>query len=346
MSKAKTEGSSSVQHTVLCRRCRLPLRMHEQISDLDSNTFDQFLSSSAPINADLDFSKEQKKVDYYKDQHGIGSLRDPYSKDYRRPSATAPVSPAPLRSVNGDSFVLLSDSVISNARTAADAGGIVGNYEAMLRRDYYSNEKRGEVDETSAAENTGDEEDLYALSNRLKTSDKIHDIVTSKSDIDQPICSECVELLLQGLKQQYVEIVRDRDIYADFLKQVKDEKPTDEQQLAAEKELAEIIAEQERVMTDLHKAEHEHATVVQEIKELESQSRDLDEEEKKFWELRNKYAQELDDFLEERDMVKMQLKRDTEMYEKLRKTNVYSDIFAIEGGSAAVDRMAGVSGKR
>lgn len=284
-------------------------------------------------------------------QHGIGSPRNIYNPR-RRTSGTVPQSPAssfPATGRNGgESFVLLTDSVISKARISSNGGdtmtGNIGNYEAIMR-DATSDESRGFDEKDSISGESGDG-DRYALSNRFKTSEKIYDIVTSNSDIDQPICSECIDLLLEGLKQQYVEIVRDRDIYAEFLKHVKEDKPSDEQRIAAEKELAEIITQQDQAMSDLRKAELEREQVEKEIAELEQQSRLLDDEEEKFWVTRNKYAQELEDFLEERDMIKMKLKRDTEMLEKLRKTNVYSDIFAIEGGSAAVDRMAGVSGKR
>lgn len=197
------------------------------------------------------------------------------------------------------------------------------------------------VTENPAVKAISEESDNeHALSTKFKTSDRLFDILSSKSDIDHPICVECTELLIEGLKQQFVEARKDRDAYIEFLNQVQNEIPSKEEEEVAAKHLERIEREQASVLAELQKVESERRKVEEEVAELDRQSKELDEEESKFWNMRNAFADELEEFLSERDAVKMQYQYDVAQLERLRATNVYSDIFAIEGGSSAVNRMA------
>ncbi|KAK9322449.1 autophagy protein Apg6-domain-containing protein [Lipomyces orientalis] len=354
-----TSSGASTPQVQVCQRCRLPLRIHESLLEMDASAFDQMLSTSAPVSGDEPKMKADAKqgypslrLDHYQDSTGGNATKSNGDTNLlirpRRPSnhrASGYLSRS--STIPTESFVLLTESQVVNAQPPSngDKHQQIGGYEAMIRH----SATNGGKDDTSGGdseEQNGVDGEKYSLSNRFKTSDRIFDIVSSKTDLDQPICSECMELLVEGLKQQYIEIVRDRDAYAEFLKRVQNESPSADEQSAAEKELAEISKQQEEVMAELRKAEEERKKVEAEIEELENQSKQLSSEEEQFWITRNKFSQELEEFLNERDAVKMQYSHDSELLEKLKKTNVYSDIFAIEGGSAAVDRMAGVSGRR
>ncbi|KAK9240170.1 autophagy protein Apg6-domain-containing protein [Lipomyces kononenkoae] len=354
-----SSGTSTPQAQV-CQRCRLPLRLHEPMIDMDGTAFDQILSSSAPVRGDEQKLKADVKqgypslqLDHYQALSSVNATNgngDPDLMIRPRRASNHRASGYLSRSstIPTESFVLLTESQVVNAQPQAnhDNHEQIGGYEAMIRD--ASNKGKDDVSGADSDERKRNEDDaeIYPLSNRFKTSDRIFDIVTSKTDLDQPICSECLELLVEGLKQQYIEIVRDRDAYAAFLKQVQSEIPSAEEQAAAEKELAEISRQQDEVIAELRKTEEERKKVEAEIEELEKQSKQLSKEEEQFWTTRNKFSQELENFLNERDAVKMQYAHDSELLEKLKRTNVYSDIIAIEGGSAALDRMAGVSGRR
>ncbi|KAK9387020.1 autophagy protein Apg6-domain-containing protein [Lipomyces mesembrius] len=357
-SNAVSSSGASTPQVQVCQRCRLPLRIHEPMLDLDGSAFDQILSSSAPVQgdepkmkADLKQGYPSLQLDHYQARSGASATKGNGDTNLiirpRRPSnhrASGYLSRS--STIPTESFVLLTESQVVNAQPQSnhDRHEQIGGYEAMIRDE--ASIGKEDANGGDSDEQNGIDAEKYSLSNRFKTSDRIFDIVSSKTDLDQPICSECMELLVEGLKQQYIEIVRDRDAYAEFLKQVQNETPSPEVQAAAEKELAEISKQQEEVIAELRKAEEERKKVEAEIEELEKQSKQLSSEEEHFWATRNKFSQELEEFLNERDAVKMQYAHDSELLEKLKKTNVYSDIFAIEGGSAALDRMAGVSGRR
>ncbi|KAK9476314.1 autophagy protein Apg6-domain-containing protein [Lipomyces japonicus] len=330
------DGASSPGQ--VCQRCRLPLRLHgTQLNDIDTASFDQLLSGSASdgqeesklnINDGNKQNYPNYRLDHYKDK-----TRGHRASGYLLQSEAVP----------SESFVVLTESQVANAQPSQQE--LIGNYEATFRN--HNKELPAEQQDDADAVNGFDAEpERYSLSSRLRTSDKILDVIKSKTDLDHPICSECMDQLVEGLKQQYIEVIRDRDAYAQFLSQVQNEKPTAEQQAAAEKELQEIIKEQDGVLAELRSVEQERRKVEHEIQDLERQSKSLDEEERKFWEMRNAYSAELEEFLNKRDAIKTQYVNDSALLDKLKKTNVYSDIFAIEGGSAAVDRMAGLGGRR
>ncbi|KAK9369685.1 autophagy protein Apg6-domain-containing protein [Lipomyces kononenkoae] len=358
-SNVVSSSGTSTPPAQVCQRCRLPLRLHEPMIDLDGKSLDQMLSSSAPVGgdepklkADIKQGYPSLQLDHYQAISSVNAtngngdpnlmIRPQRPSNHRASGYLSRSSTIPT-----ESFVLLTESQVVNAQPQGnhDKHEKIGAYEAMMQD--ASNKGKDDVGaDSDARKRNGVDDEIYPLSNRFRTSDRIFDIVTSTTDLDQPICSECLELLVEGLKQQYIEIIRDRDAYAEFLKQVQSEIPSSEDQAAAEKELGEISKQQEEVIAELRKTEEERKKVEAEIEELEKQSKQLSKEEEYFWATRNKFSQELEEFLNERDAVKMQYAHDSELLEKLKRTNVYSDIIAIEGGSAALDRMAGVSGRR
>ncbi|KAK9449664.1 autophagy protein Apg6-domain-containing protein [Limtongia smithiae] len=336
-------GSSTPHSQLLCQRCRLPLGIHDKLNELDATALDRMLSASAPASPD------ERRSD-------TGNLYPRFTLAHYKQEATgsdvttrAPLSTLPTSdkrhdgNPTTDSFVVLDKASLSGPPTANGTSATahappIGGYEAMIRA-----AELQEGAENGSKDPFDPEGGKYSLSARFQTSDRLYDIISSRTELDKPICSECMESLVEALRQQYSEVARHRDIYAAFLEQVQQCKPTPEQQLAAEKELAEITKEQDRVMAELRSVEQERLKVESEIEELERQAAKLDEDEQKFWVTRNKYAQELEDFTNERDAFRSQLARDTALVERLKKTNVYSDVFRIEGGSAAVDRMAGIA---
>ncbi|KAK9455382.1 autophagy protein Apg6-domain-containing protein, partial [Dipodascopsis uninucleata] len=346
--------SGTLTPLMICQRCRLPLTIHESLDNMDSTQSDQGLSSSAPTTSDEQKLKRQTGKSNFRPIR-LEHFKQNGHSDYSGTATTDnAINKSPQNRFHGpagtESFVLLTESQVVNAQPASkpanyygpqEDDGPKGTYETMMAR-YERSKNNGTVNEEDESDS-----EIYSLSNRFKVSDKLFDVVTARTDIEQPICSECMELLVEGLKQQYIEIVRDRDAYANFLKQVQTEKPSPEVQQKMEKELVDITKEQEELMLHLKKREQEREKIRKEIEELEAQSQELQREEERFWKARNQFASELEEFLNERDSVKAKYSYDNELLEKLRKTNVYSDIFAIEGGSAAVERMAaGISGRR
>src|SRR5690606_24700214 len=63
-------------------------------------------------------------------------------------------------------------------------------------------------------------QDRVSLANRLKTTGKLFDLMSAKSDIDHPMCQECADMLIEGLSKQLRDTSRERDCYIDFLRTI------------------------------------------------------------------------------------------------------------------------------
>ncbi|KAK6612523.1 autophagy protein Apg6 [Botrytis cinerea] len=151
----------------------------------------------------------------------------------------------------------------------------------------------------------------------------------AKSDIDHPICVECTEMLVDGLQKRLEAATRERDAYVGFLKQVNAEVPTEEEVKEANDLLAKVQAEEVAAIEELKKIEAETAAVNEENAQLEEEARALDIEEEKFWSDRNEFAMKLSEFQNIRDSINLQYDHDSQLLDKLQRTNVYNDTFCI-----------------
>lgn len=167
------------------------------------------------------------------------------------------------------------------------------------------------------------------FSDQVERTTRLFEIISSRSDIDHPICTECTDMLLEGLQKRLVAATKERDAYVSFLKDLNSSIPTDEELEAAQKSLEETLEEEEAALAELDALEKEKAMVDQEIAALEEESRQLDLEEEKFWRDRNAFALTLAEFQNERDALNMRYDHDSQQLERLQRTNVYNDAFCI-----------------
>jgi beclin 1 len=211
------------------------------------------------------------------------------------------------------SFVMLTDSQVvppSVVKSSEDTKAKKGRQE--------------ELSIDGAADDQG-----KAMSQEMEKVSRLFEILSARSDIDHPICVECTELLVDGLQKRLEVATRERDAYVGFLKQVKGDKPTEEEVKDSRNALLKAREEEATAIAELEKLEKEKAAVDEEITQLEEEARTLDVEEEKFWSERNAFAMKLSEFQNVRDSVNLQYDHDTQQLEKLQRTNVYNDTFCI-----------------
>jgi beclin 1 len=175
----------------------------------------------------------------------------------------------------------------------------------------------------------GAEDENKAMSNHAETANKLFEILTARSDIDHPICTECTDLLVDGLQKRLEVATKERDAFVGFLKQAKAEVPTEEEIRESQEALMRAQEEEAEAIKELEKLEKERAEVEEEIAALEEESRELDIKEQEFWSSRNEFAMKLSEFQNERDSVNTKYDHDSQQLQKLQRTNVYNDTFCI-----------------
>jgi beclin len=193
-------------------------------------------------------------------------------------------------------------------------------------------QKTRSTDVANASERARDESTDSSMAARIMKNEKLFAILSSHSDIDHPICSECTSLLLQSYTARLASATRERDAYAGFLKQLQQSAAAstdDDEDAKVAKELATLKKEDEDMYQELLTLEAERAGLEAELADLEDESRRLHQEEHAFWASRNAFDDEMHEL--NTNLASLQLKylHDEQQLEKLQRTNVYNDTFCI-----------------
>ncbi|RPB19849.1 APG6-domain-containing protein [Terfezia boudieri ATCC MYA-4762] len=323
---------------MFCQKCRVPLELHASLEDqLSPATFDLLVGSSTlspKVKQNLSSSKPVERKELYEkakqttppavfkrvvsaprfappglqESHYVGGGVDgsPQHSSLTTPARSLYQNPT-------ESFVYLTESQVAVTPTQTHRGAYLGENE--------QENGNAAVDE---------EDDLKtSLSHQMEVSAKLFGVLSSKSDIDHPVCMECTELLVDGLSKRLANVTKERDAYVEFLRKVNAEIPTQEEKLQAEKEYQAIKAEEALAIQSLRDIEQEKTDVLEELRRLEEEAKQLDLEEENFWKDRNEFALKLEEFQNDRDSINLQYDHDSRQLERLQRTNVYNDTFCI-----------------
>jgi beclin 1 len=296
--------------TFHCQKCRTPLKVDSSLEDLNPASF-KILADAAPAlepkapEEPRSAAARQRRQQY-----------DEVSKDAGLPmqKRTVPVNQRAGTKMTPDmSFVMLSESQFTP-----------GGPEEVIST---PTKKKAAPKKPEPLPLPDADEGSY--SQQMETVVKLFEILSSRSDIDHPICSECTELLLDGLQKRQAVVIRERDAYVEFLKKAQGDIPTDEERTKTKHDLEDAKQREKAALEGLEALEAEKAKLEDEIATLDAETEELDEEEERFWQERNAFTAELTAFQQERDGLQNQITNDTKLLESLQRTNVYNDTFAI-----------------
>lgn len=175
----------------------------------------------------------------------------------------------------------------------------------------------------------------------MERMNKLFEILSARSDIDHPVCVECTDMLVEELQRKLEGATKERDTYTSFLKELQSNQPSDEDLKAQEEALVRAKEEESEAMAELIRLEKEKAAADEEILALEEEARQLDLEEEEFWRARNEFSAKLTDFQNERDSINSKFDHDSQLLEKLQRSNVYNDTFCIshDGTFATINSL-------
>lgn len=189
------------------------------------------------------------------------------------------------------------------------------------------NGKARSAKETSGIE--GDPPSEMSLSREVESAKQLFEILSSRSDIDHPICTDCTDLLLSSLRMRLDASIKERDAYISFLKTLNNNIPASTEVSKAWSDLEMTQSAESEALKDLLALEEEKARLDDQIANLEAESLALDEEEQNFWQSRNAFALELSKQQNEHDALNAAYEHDAQQLERLQRTNVYNDTFSI-----------------
>ncbi|OQN99401.1 hypothetical protein B0A48_14378 [Cryoendolithus antarcticus] len=294
---------------LICQKCRTPLKVDDSLNDLNPASF-KILADAAPSLEPKAPDAPRSAAAKERKQHYDEVSQEAGPPIHKRPSAVEKHTSDKLRP--NMSYIMLTESQLApegpGEVVPAPAKGKPGG-------------KKAPADVTS--------EKSAITAQKLEQTMRLFEILSARSDIDHPICTECTELVLDGLHKRQLAVTRERDAYVQFLKSAQDDVPTDEEKALTKKALDDAKRRERQALTELEALEAEKAMMEEEIAALDGEAEDLDDEEEQFWRERNACAAELTAVQEERDSLQSRLAHDTKVLEALQRTNVYNDTFSI-----------------
>ena len=121
------------------------------------------------------------------------------------------------------------------------------------------------------------------LSHHLRSSLRLFNLLSSRTDLDHPLCAECTHILLGTLTRQLEETKKERDGYIAFEKEVRKEREREgaagASRSEAEARIERLKDEERLAIEQLRAAERERQQLEEELKGLEREEKALEDEE-------------------------------------------------------------------
>ncbi|KAL0956323.1 hypothetical protein HGRIS_002475 [Hohenbuehelia grisea] len=245
-------------------------------------------------------------------------------------ASTSAVSPAIPQSTSSsplpsESFVLLQDSVIRSIPASLPSQTRSQKGSSASRR---TTAKAGVVQRLAEPEHPNPS----PLSHHLQSTLRLFNLLSSRTDIDHPLCAECTQILLTSLQRQLDETKKERDGYIAFEKEIRKERERDAQGLTRDEMAKKIdrLKEDERVAIEqLKTAERQRELLDEELKALELEQVALEAEEADFWRSYNEQILGADQQAAHLASLRAAYAADSATLAKLEQANVYNDAFCI-----------------
>jgi beclin 1 len=296
-----------------CQKCRSPLRLDSSLYDLNPSAFK--LLADASLSPDAQKIPRTRKTLPNHQQERLADYDD--AAENARP-ATIKQSFTQSRSRKenpSSSYVMLNESQV---------------LESPSRKSKKSSQQDSSFPNHHAH-----------LKERTEMAESIFDVLSSRTDIDHPICNECTDTLIQGFQKRLTNVTKERDAYIEFLRQANADIPSEDEVKQAEKEYQKAKKQEEQAFAELRQLEEQQKLLEEEIQALDQDVRDLEIKEESFWEKRNEYAMQLNNFRNEKDRVNNQNEFDSKQLERFKRANVYNDTFSIghDGYFGTINRL-------
>lgn len=166
-----------------------------------------------------------------------------------------------------------------------------------------------------------------SLYKQLAKTEALFSILSSRSDIDHPICNECTSILIAGMKSRFGGATREREAYSSFLRTAQQNAATSHPNgLQSPKESQRAL---NSLYEQLERTENEIETLKAEIVTLEDDTHQSDIQEQFFWTSRNSVDDHLNQAFVNLSTAQQALFHDQHQLERLQRTNVYNDTFCI-----------------
>ncbi|OBT97882.1 autophagy protein [Pseudogymnoascus verrucosus] len=275
-----------------CQKCRAPLKLDSSLESLNPAAFNLLVGSAHEPPKALPPSRPA----YPPERKALydAASRSDAPATYKR---TTPTNP-------GMSFVLLSSSEAAPPALSPPST------------------KRSSSPTSPTTPPT-------STSHETERANRLFALLSARSDIDHPICTECTSLLLSSLSARLSASLRERDAYTAFLTHLHQTAPTPSSLAAAETSLSSARDAEEAATSSLLSLERTQTVLAAELASLSESAASLDAAEAEFWHSHNTFSTNLAAAQGTHASLSAAATHDARLLDLLQRTNVHNDSFPI-----------------
>ena len=178
-----------------------------------------------------------------------------------------------------ESFVLLQDSIIQSIPSSTSSPTRI---KEGTTKPQSSAPNEISIDQSISRTVEQDHANPSPLSHHLRSTARLFNLLSTRTEIDHPLCAECTQILLTNLQRQLDETKKERDGYIAFEKEVRKERERESQGLTKEdagKKIEKLKLEEALVIEQIKEAEREREQLDSELRQLEIDEKGLELEE-------------------------------------------------------------------
>lgn len=161
--------------------------------------------------------------------------------------------------------------------------------------------------------------------------EKIMALASGQTEQDHPVCADCLRNVVAEVQRQLDEAAEEHRVYREAHRRLEEELGSfsSQEQAALETEIAEMEAEEQRLLQELASCENEESELKEALERQRRQDEQLQREEEEFWLSFAEYQLDLDESEDERAATKSAIEYATAELNRLKRTNVLNDMFHI-----------------
>ncbi|CAE6407092.1 unnamed protein product [Rhizoctonia solani] len=318
----------------VCQQCKQPLQLDPSLTELAPSAVDMVagsLGQQAPRNTPVSPSQKlaslaapsSSKLAWQKAQASSGSTRTGSSK--HRPA--------------GESFVLLQDSVVHKIPTdGSKPGGTqksrqrastpTSRVPSISRKAPPAAERPPSTPTATSPTKPPTSSVAPHRSHHLAQTLKLYTLLSNRTDLDHPLCTDCTSVVINALTKQLEETKRERDGYIAFERDVRNNTGTGDVK-EMEARIEQLKLEEKSVLDELLDAEREKTRLDRELEELEQEEKELEEKEAEFWRVYNANVLAEASTAASLRAIRAAQEADAAELARLSRANVYNDAFCI-----------------
>lgn len=276
-------------NSTICTQCKQPLFLDSSLVDLTPSAYDMISGSLPPSHHQMNSAEDERlaqlpapssvKTVWESSAQSASNTHSSRSQDTQR----IPGVPVP-----GESYVLLQDSAVHNIPSPPNISPSRQQRLSFTSRNR-SMSNPGTPDKRSSSSNlqqpptsTPAPPSPSPLSHHLESTARLFKLLSSRTDLDHPLCAECTHLLIATLNKQFEETKKERDGYIAFEKEIRKEKERERDAASSdviERRIQRLKDDERIAVEELKAAVEERERLNSEMQALEREERELEEEE-------------------------------------------------------------------